>query len=129
MHETNPKSVNLGRHARCCTICSHRKLAEIEEDFISWKSPAAIASEYRLADRATVYGNAHAFGPFEKRKRNIRTALEKIMEKAGDVDVNASAVVAAVQAYAKINAQGQWIDRSENLSLTGDDAPPDWIFP
>ena len=29
----------------------------------------------------------------------------------------ASAVVAAVQAYAKINAAGQWIDRSEQVSL------------
>src|SRR5262249_23669662 len=28
-----------------------------------------------------------------------------------------SAVVAAVQAYAKINAQGQWIDRSEYVNL------------
>jgi hypothetical protein len=33
------------------------------------------------------------------------------------VDVTASAVVAAVQAYAKINAAGEWIDRTENISL------------
>jgi hypothetical protein len=31
--------------------------------------------------------------------------------------VNAGAVVAAVQAYAKINSLGQWIDRSEHLDL------------
>jgi hypothetical protein len=43
--------------------------------------------------------------------------LERIIEKAGEVDVTASAVVAAVQAYAKINAAGEWIDRTENVSL------------
>jgi hypothetical protein len=33
------------------------------------------------------------------------------------VDVTASAVVAAVQAYAKINVAGEWIDRTETVSL------------
>lgn len=31
--------------------------------------------------------------------------------------MTASAVVAAVQAYSKINAAGQWIDRTEQVSL------------
>ena len=53
----------------------------------------------------------------EKRRRNVRAALERMIEKSGDVDVTASAVVAAIQAYAKINAQGQWIDRSEHVNL------------
>jgi hypothetical protein len=38
---------------------------------------------------------------------------------AGEVDVTASAVVAAVQAYAKINAAGEWIDRTETVSMNG----------
>jgi len=33
------------------------------------------------------------------------------------VDVLASAVVAAVQPYAKINAAAEWIDRTESVSL------------
>jgi len=52
-----------------------------------------------------------------KRQRNIRAALKRIIEKAGEVDVTASAVVAAVQAYAKINAAGEWIDRTETTSM------------
>jgi hypothetical protein len=31
--------------------------------------------------------------------------------------VSAAAVVAAVQAYSKINATGQWVDRSEHVYL------------
>src|ERR1700704_4348003 len=33
---------NLGRHKRNCSVCRHPKLSEIEADFISWRSPAAI---------------------------------------------------------------------------------------
>ena len=33
------------------------------------------------------------------------------------MDVTASAVVAAVQAYSKINSAGQWIERTEQVSL------------
>jgi hypothetical protein len=117
MKTRSEKPVNLGRHKRNCTVCAHEKCAEIEADFVGWKSPALIATEYGLADRTNVYRHAHALGLFPKRQRNVRAALEKIIEKAGEVDVNASAVVAAIQAYAKINAQGQWIDRSEHVNM------------
>jgi hypothetical protein len=56
-------------------------------------------------------------GLFEKRRRNVRAALERIIEKADEVEVTASAVVAAVQALTKINAQGQWVERSEHVNL------------
>jgi hypothetical protein len=110
-------AVNLGRHRRTCTVCHHEQREEIESAFVGWCSPAAIAEEYGLADRASIYRHAHALGLFEKRRRNIRAALERIIEKAGEVDVTASAVVAAVQAYAKINAVGEWIDRTETVSI------------
>ncbi len=110
-------TVSLGRHKRTCSVCCHQQREEIESAFIAWRSPAVIAEEYGLADRASVYRHAHALGLFQKRQRNVRAALERIIEKAGEVDVTASAVVAAVQAYAKINAAGEWIDRSETVSL------------
>ena len=85
--------------------------------FVAWESPTKIAEEYGLADRTTIYRHAHALGLVAKRRRNIRAALEKIIEKAGEVEATSAAVVAAVQAYAKINTQGQWIDRSEHVNL------------
>ena len=116
--EHNPDAtVSLGRHRRTCSVCRHAQRQEIETAFIGWRSPAAIAEEFGLADRASVYRHAHALGLKEKRRRNIRAALERIIEKAGEVDVTASAVVAAVQAYAKINAAGEWIDRTETVSM------------
>jgi hypothetical protein len=117
MRNQTAKAVNLGRHERCCKICSHKKCEDIEQDFVAWKSPIAIAAEYGLADRMNIYRHAKALGLYEKRRRNIRAALERIIERAGDVEVTASAVVAAIQACAKINAQGQWIDRTEHVNL------------
>jgi hypothetical protein len=111
------KPVSLGRHRRNCSICVHAQRVDIEAEFIAWRSPAALAQQYGLGDRASVYRHAHALGLFAKRQRNVRAALERIIERAGDVEVTASAVVAAVVAHAKINATGQWIDRSEQVTL------------
>jgi hypothetical protein len=113
----SPKPVNLGRHKRNCTVCAHPQCEQIERDFINWKSPSAITTEYGLADRTTVYRQPHALDLFSKRGRNVRAALEKIIERVGEVDVTAAAVVAAIQAHAKINVQGLWIDRSEHVDL------------
>jgi hypothetical protein len=98
-------------------VCAHPQREEIEAAFIGWRSPAAIAEEYGLADRTSVYRHAHALGLFPKRQKNIRAALERIIERAECVDVTAGAVVSAVQAYAKINSAGEWIDRTETVSL------------
>src|SRR3954469_24303464 len=111
------KRASIGRHRRNCSVCAHTQRDQLEADFISWRSPATIATEYGLADRTSVYRHAHAFSLFGKRRTNVRAALERIIEKAGEVEVTASAVVAAIQAYSKINAVGQWIDRTEQVSL------------
>ena len=114
--EQNAK-VSLGRHKRTCSVCRHKQREEIESAFVGWRSPAAIAEEFWLADRSSVYRHANALGLLQKRQRNIRAALERFIERAEEVDVTASAFVSAVQAYAKINAAGEWIDRSETVSM------------
>ena len=113
---TSTGTVSKGRHEHQCRICSHPKRDEIEQAFIAWVSPAHIAKKYSVS-RDGVYRHAHVFGLMDKRRRNVRAALERIIERAGEVDVTATAVVAAVQAYSKINATGQWVDRSEHVNL------------
>ena len=114
-HKQN-QEVSVARHESQCTICGHPQRVEIDRDFVNWGSSVRIAKDYKLG-RTSLYRHAHATGLFTKRQKNVRAALEKIIEQAGEVDVNATAVVSAVQAYAKINAQGQWIDRSETVNL------------
>lgn len=110
------RQISLGRHRRNCSVCAHSERIEIEGEFVAWRSPATLAQQFGLTDRSSIYRHAHAFGLFAKRQRNVRAALERIIEKAGEVEVTSSAVVAAIQAYAKINSAGQWIDPSELLS-------------
>ena len=104
------------RHESQCAICAHPQREEIDRDFANWASSAKITKAYKVA-RTSLYRHAHATGLFLKRQKNVRAALEKIIERAADVRVNAGAVVSAVQAYAKINARGQWIERSETVNL------------
>ena len=53
----------------------------------------------------------------DKRRHNIRAALERIIEKADAVDVNAAAVVSAISTYARINARGEFVERTETVNL------------
>src|SRR5215467_6468708 len=117
MQASTKRPISLGRHSRNCGICGHQSREEIEREFINWTGPKAIAKEFGLRDRTAIYRHAHALDLFSKRQRNIRAALEKIIERAGEVEVTAAAVVAAVQAYGRLNAQGQWIDRVEHVDL------------
>jgi len=134
--------ISMGRHAAECKICAHPLREEIERDFVNWRSPAAITKHYKLTNRASVYRHAHALALFLKRQRNVRAALEKIIERAGEAEVNAAAVVSAVSAYARINSAGQWVERSERIDLNQlfdkmsateleeyarDGTPPDWF--
>jgi hypothetical protein len=111
------KTISIGRHEANCTVCAHEDREEIERDFVDWLSPLRISQNYGLSGPMTVYRHARALGLSIKRERNVRAALVKIIEKAGDVDASAQAVVAAVQAYSKINAAGNWIERTEHVNL------------
>jgi Zn-dependent peptidase ImmA (M78 family) len=108
--------VNKGRHELQCTICNHAKREEIEQAFVNWNSPDRISKRYGVS-RDSAYRHAHALGLMDKRRRNVRAALERIIEKAGEVEASATAIVSAVSAYAKINASGQWVERSEHVNL------------
>ena len=113
---TTPPQVNQGRHEAQCFICKHAQREEIEQEFLSWKSPDKIAETFGIC-RDSIYRHARAFDLLEPRRRNVRFALERIIERAGDVEVNASAVVSAIATYSKLNANGQWIDRRETIDL------------
>src|SRR3954469_17090195 len=86
--------VNMGRHEYQCTICSHKQRDEIDQAFVNWEKPSRLAKKYSVS-RDSIYRHAHALNLFEKRRRNLRAALERIIEKADDVVVNAAAVVSA----------------------------------
>ena len=119
-HSKNPKAVpsrkpSLVSHRAHCSVCSHPQCEEIEREYISWKSPAKIAGEFELRDRSAVYRHARALDLGPKRARNIRAALERMIEKADDVAMTASSAIQAIALYSKINARGEFLERDDQV--------------
>jgi hypothetical protein len=114
----NKKRVSMksDRHEANCKICTHSKRDAIDQEWIDWGNTKRIAKAYGVS-RDSIYRHAHARGLFPKRRGNLRRALEHIIEHAEIVQVNASAVVAAIQALAKINGEGRWVERPDQISL------------
>lgn len=104
------------RHEAGCKVCAHPEREQIEAEWCAWANTSWLAKDYGLS-RDSIYRHVAAFNLRERRARNLRAALERIIEQADGVTVNAAAVVAAVQAFAKINAQGAWVDRVERIDM------------
>lgn len=96
------------RHDRKCSVCRNPERAEIEREFLHWRSPELIAN----AQRAT----------------HIRLALAPLIEQAMVVPVTADSIVRAVALYARLNDEGQWIDPPKDVIYHSADlrqpAPP-----
>ena len=117
MKRKKVKAVDVERHSRDCRICAHADREEIDCEFCEWKPIAAIAKSRRIP-RASLYRHIHAVGLFEKRDRDIKAALARIIERGHNVRVTPASLISAIQAYAKINAEGQWVDKQENMTAT-----------
>jgi hypothetical protein len=110
------KQTSEQRHARDCKVCRHPKREQIEQEWIGWGDTTRIAKDYSLS-RNSLYRHAEMLDLHAKRRRNLRAALERMIEKAESVQVTASAIVAAIQVYAQINANGEWIERPERVDM------------
>jgi hypothetical protein len=111
------KETKTGRHSKQCSICRSDARLEIEEGFTSWEDPARLGKKYGVS-RDALYRHAKAFPAlWASREKNLRGALARIIEKVSSVKVNGAVAVAAISAYAKINTQGRWVDRTESLDL------------
>jgi hypothetical protein len=105
--------VNRGRHEFRCSICTHAQRDLIDSAFIGWQSPAKIGHEYGVT-RDAIYRHASATKLMDKRRRNLRGALEKIIEHAGEVEISGAVVVSAIVAYGKLNSRGEIVERHES---------------
>jgi hypothetical protein len=103
---------NLRRHARKCSVCRHPNRKEIEQDFLSWQSPDAIAKAHGIADHSSVYRHAHAVGLFERRSQTLCLALGPIIERAMTVRVTADAVIRAAIVCINLNSGVQPVTAS-----------------
>lgn len=99
----------ISYHARKCSICRHPQRSEIEQAFLDWQCISSIATEFQLSGRNALYRHARAVGLLANRNRAVRSALARIIEKVCDVEPDAAAIVRAIEIFAHINDQGEWI--------------------
>jgi hypothetical protein len=112
------KTAFLSRHAAKCRICSHPDRAAIEFDFLNWRNPFDLVQAYNLRSLTTIYRHAHATGLIHRRRLNLRFALERIVERVGEVPVTATAVIKAARAVSRINDSGEWVDPPSRVIVT-----------
>lgn len=109
---------NISRHRRLCVICHHEDKYAIEQAFLAWHRPNDIKHEFRLPNRMCIYRHARAAGLFEKRARNLRSALEKVMEESTCRPPSADSIIRAVRVYGCLDANGRWVEPARNLIIT-----------
>src|SRR5262249_24915919 len=83
---------SLKSHQGICRICRHDKHEDIDRDFVGWGNVKRIASDYGVSVDS-VYRHATAMGLYEQRRKNVKKALERIIERSEDVEITANAVV------------------------------------
>ncbi|MGB6484436.1 MAG: hypothetical protein WBE86_13200 [Candidatus Acidiferrales bacterium] len=101
---------SLERHSRKCSVCKHPDRELIEEMFLHWHSPSTIYKRFLLRDRSSIYDHAHATGLYLRRRRNLRCALEFVIERAEEAPISSHGIVRAIKAYASITDAGEWVE-------------------
>jgi len=118
------RSPSLERHRRKCTVCKHAERDAIEEAFLHWISPDFITEEFELPDWSTLYRHAHATGLFAQRRRNVRFALESLIERSDEIEMTAAGLVRAVRAYASLTDSGEWVEPASRVIVSSGAAAP-----
>ena len=123
---------NPSRHQRLCQVCRHPDREAIEHDFLDWRSPIEIAIQYKLSDRASVVRHARAASLVEVRRHNVRAALERVIERAEEADVNGHFIVSAVRTYLRITDDGQLVEPPTRIHFSVERSrrasrSPDWF--
>ena len=112
---------DLQRHRRKCAICRHPEREMIEELFIHWHSPAAIANffrEYEEINWVSIYRHAYAFGLDQIRRRNLHHFFENLLDDAIEATPTFSGVLGAARALACVTEDGRWVEPEKRITMT-----------
>jgi hypothetical protein len=111
--------VDLERHSRKCAICHSEDRDAIESAFLNWLSPHYITLQFRdIHDRMSLYRHAWATGLYEYRRRNLRSALDRLLENAEGARVSGDCVIRAIRAYSRLNEEGRWTEPVQKVVIS-----------
>jgi hypothetical protein len=113
------RPASIGRHQRKCTVCHHPQRKEIEQDYLRWGSPTAIARVYGLAGPTAIYRHVHATGIFARRRARLRLALDPLIEQVAEVNITAHAIISAIKTSFNFQNARKWIGRPGTPTARG----------
>jgi preprotein translocase subunit Sss1 len=99
----------LERHRRKCTVCRRPDREEIEQQYRDWSRVAGIARQYGLDDSA-LNRHVHAVGLVRDRQKNLRAALDRILERGAETPISGDVILRAVRAYACLTEDNKWVE-------------------
>jgi hypothetical protein len=102
------------RHTRKCQICNHPELEAIEEAYIHWVKPTTICRQYDLS-WAALYRHAEVRKLKPLRSQNLRSVLDKILERGVETEITGETVLKAVKYYVCLTDDNKWIEPSTQV--------------
>lgn len=115
--ENKADPVALARHRRKCQVCHHPERDIIEREYRDWFGPSAIARSYGIPERA-LYRHLEALGLISHRRQNLRSALERILERGVETEIDGPTIIQAVRAYCYLTDGNKWVEPAKNISFS-----------
>jgi hypothetical protein len=113
----------LNRHERKCLVCNHPEREAIEDEYLRWLHPHAIAVRYDLRERS-IYIHANATGLRARRAQNRRSVLELILQKTEGARVTGETIIHALRAYSCLDDDGHWREPETRVVFSYQPAVP-----
>ena len=116
IQEKEDRHVSLGRHRAQCRICSSPDCQQIEEAWTNWSETYSLAKRFGVS-RDAVYRHAHALGLFHLRRKNLRGALEQIVERIDQTRMNGPDILEAIKVLLKMDKDDKEKGPSRDLDF------------
>jgi len=116
-------------HARNCKICRHPDRRAIEHLFMESCSAGAIALHFGFCNRQNVYRHAVAAGLYDRRRRKMLRASERVLENVGFMKLTGDAFRLAFEhleqhVRAELEAESQALAQASALTTIRPIATP-----
>jgi hypothetical protein len=115
--ENKADPVALARHRRKCQVCHHPEREMIEREYRDWFGPLAIARSYGIPERA-LFRHLEATGLTSSRRKNLRSALERILERGVETEIDGPTIIQAVRAYCCLNDGNKWVEPVKDVTFS-----------
>jgi len=122
-HSSGDTPPSPDRHSRKCAICNHPERDAIDEAFLHWATGPGIVNDYKLPSLSCLYRHVHAVGLWRRRRKTVRSALARIIERARDTRPSVRDIIRAVEICARFRDDGAYVVPPKRLIIEHHNVP------